>query len=216
MQILVTTRLDPEQHETCWRLHERVFAELRPLAVERHALHRSEFDELANDERVDKYLALDDTGTLAGFGTITTAIETLVLLEPMFFAARWPEHYAARRVYYNHFVVTPPEATDGAAFDELIQAFAGRVPAEGGVVVLDMSRERIRHGLHSAILRRLRRFKAAAVELSSVDEQVCFAYEFSPTVAGSSPGRTISLIDEQSASTTREASGTADAGIGLP
>ncbi|HEU4347241.1 MAG TPA: hypothetical protein VFR35_05580, partial [Actinoplanes sp.] len=49
-----------ELREALWKLYEEAFRELRSLAVQRHLMYRSEFDEVMNDCRVQKYLALED------------------------------------------------------------------------------------------------------------------------------------------------------------
>ena len=47
--------IDEDLHSAAWQLYQDCFEELNTLAVQRHMMYRSEFDEVMKDTRVDKY-----------------------------------------------------------------------------------------------------------------------------------------------------------------
>ena len=80
---------DGDLRETLWKLYEDSFAELRSLAVQRHLMYRSEFDEVMDDPRISKYLALEDNGTPVGIATYTNDLEAVPLIAPEYFERHW-------------------------------------------------------------------------------------------------------------------------------
>src|ERR1700753_3252601 len=95
---------DDDLHEAVWKLYEDSFAELRSLAVQRHLMYRSEFDEVMRDTRIGKYLALDDDGTVCRIATYTNDLEAVPLIAPEYFERHYPEQYAAQKIWYIGFV----------------------------------------------------------------------------------------------------------------
>jgi hypothetical protein len=91
---------DPETLECAWELYIEAFRDLNALAVQRHLMYRSEFDELMRDQRVQKYMCLDDDGTLLGMSTYTNDLDAVPLIAPEYFERHWPDHYAANKIWY--------------------------------------------------------------------------------------------------------------------
>ena len=105
MEITIVDQVsDDETHKAAWELYEGAFGELRSLAVQRHLMYQSEFDDVLLDSRIQKYLCLDDDGRLCGLSTYTNDLFAMPLIAPEYFARRWPELYHENKVWYCGFV----------------------------------------------------------------------------------------------------------------
>lgn len=179
--------------ENAWSTYRAAFEPLRSVAMQRHVLTREEFDDLAGDVRVIKYLAVDTAGDVVGVGTMTNQIASMPLIEPGFFAHRWPEHWAAGRCYYIGFVASHPDRQGSALFAELIQLMSYTASLTGGVAVLDVCQHHVqRHALPQSI-GRITSTVVPQVQVEQVDAQTYWAYE-SP-VPAVAPAAVIELRD---------------------
>jgi hypothetical protein len=176
MTIKVLDRLDDGQVEDAWGLYHEAFQEVNALAVQRHLMYRSEFEAMMGDPRVDKYLYLDHNGCLRGLATYTNDLDAVPLISPAYFARRWPEHYAQRRIWYVGFVCVASDAPGG--FGEIVEALYRVVADTGGVVGLDFCQynEQVRQ-LPQRVQTLLERL-AADVQVERADSQSYWTYEF--------------------------------------
>ena len=69
-----------------WKLYVETFGDLATKAVARQLLHEHEFMEEMNDERVDKYLAHDESGQAVAMCTLTNHLETVPWISADYFA----------------------------------------------------------------------------------------------------------------------------------
>jgi hypothetical protein len=171
-----------ELREALWKLYEEAFRELKSLAVQRHLMYRSEFDEVMNDSRVHKYLALEDDGTLCGVATYTNDLEAVPLIAPDYFERHWPEHYAARKIWYIGFVAVSPQAQGREAFAQLVEQMYLVASTQNGLVGLDICthNDNVRH--MSRVFRIMVSRLAENMRFSRIDQQSYWLYEF-PTAA---------------------------------
>jgi len=169
---------DGDLHETAWKLYEESFAELRSLAVQRHLMYREEFDEVMRDTRISKYLALDDDGTLVGIATYTNDLDAVPLIAPEYFARFWPEHYAAKKIWYIGFVAVSPQSQGREAFGLLVEQMYLVASAQNGLVGLDICtyNDEVRH--MSRIFRMMISRQAENMRFSRIDQQSYWLYEF--------------------------------------
>jgi len=167
--------------DDAWELYTRSFEELRSRAVQRHLMHREEFDEVMADSRVTKYVALSDDGRLAGLATLTNDLASMPLISPDYFAARWPERYEDKRVFYIGFVAVHPDYQGTGAFSDLITTMAGVAAHVDGVAVFDVcDLNQTKYRLPPVISRLVRnRFAASRVE--KLDSQTYLGYLFGET-----------------------------------
>ena len=184
MKVDVVESLSGNALELAWELYERAFRGMDGLAVQRHLMHRGEFDDVAGDRRVLKYCALDDDGTLCGLATYTNVLDAMPLISPAYFARRWPKHYAEGRVWYCGFVAVDP--TGNGAFPALVAAMYERADAHawagrGWVAALDLCRHNaVERRLDRAIASLLRRISAGRVRAEPADAQTYWVYETVP------------------------------------
>jgi hypothetical protein len=175
---IVDQVVDGETLESAWRLYEDAFRELNSLAVQRHLMYRHEFDEVMSDNRVQKYLYLDDAGKLLGISTYTNDLDAVPLIAPEYFARHWPEHYAARKIWYIGFVAVDSAARGRHVFGPLVQEMYLVAATQNGLVGLDVC------NYNDDVLNMTRIFRSMVSRLSDnmrfqrIDQQSFWLYEF--------------------------------------
>jgi len=169
---------DDELHKAAWELYERALGEMRSLAVQRHLMYQSEFDEVMRDPRVSKYLALTDDGTLCGVSTYTNDLGAVPLIAPQYFERHWPEHYAARKIWYIGFVAVNPEHQGREAFAQLVEQMYLVASTQNGLVGLDICayNDDVRH--MSRVFRLMVSRLSGNMQFSRIDQQSYWLYEF--------------------------------------
>jgi hypothetical protein len=178
MTIKVVDALQEDLMESTWDLYYDAFHELNALALQRHLMYRHEFDEVMLDERVQKYLCLDDGGALCGLSTYTNDLDAVPLISPQYFERRWPQHYAERRIWYVGFVAVHPNGRSVNAFVELVEAMHLVAAPQNGIVGLDMCRYNDDNRHMSRAVRLLLRRLSSNVLVERSDEQSYWLYEF--------------------------------------
>jgi hypothetical protein len=169
---------DPETLECAWELYIEAFQELNALAVQRHLMYRSEFDELMRDQRVQKYMCLDDDGTLLGMSTYTNDLNAVPLIAPEYFERHWPEHYAAHKIWYIVFVAVHPEAQGRPAFAQLVEEMYLVAATQNGLVGLDICSYNDEVRNMSRVFRMMIRRLTANMRFERIDQQSFWLYEF--------------------------------------
>ncbi|MGN6246235.1 MAG: hypothetical protein ACTHQ3_21510 [Motilibacteraceae bacterium] len=170
--------LDPALAGRAHDLYELAFAHLRAAALQRHLMTRAELAEVLADDRVTKYVGIDQRdGTMCALATFTDDLSTMPLVSPEFFAARWPEHYAAGRCFYIGFVAVHPDYHGTGVFASVVSDMAETVGELGGVAVLDVcSRNSEVYRLPQAILK-IAQTAVPGVTGTPVDTQTYWSYE---------------------------------------
>jgi hypothetical protein len=168
--------------EAVWKLYFESFKEINALAVQRHLMYRSEFDEVMRDQRIQKYLCLDDDGTLCGLSTYTNKLEAMPLISPAYFERRWPELYKQHKIWYCGFVAVLPIGRSNFSFAELVEAMYLAAATQNGIIALDFCRhnDAVRH-MSRAVRLMLHRL-SGGVNAECMDQQSFWLYEF-PTAA---------------------------------
>lgn len=157
-----------------WEMYEAAFARLRIAAVQRHVMNRAEFEQVMADARVGKYVATSEGGEVLALSTFTNSLETMPLISPEFFAHRWPQFYAQRRIWYLGFFAIDEAHRGGGLFEKVIAAMWAEL-AQGGVAALDMCASHQSIGLARAIERTLRAL-TPEVTVDCVDTQTYWVY----------------------------------------
>ncbi|NAZ87464.1 hypothetical protein [Kineococcus indalonis] len=175
-----TARLTGDALDQAWEVYRQAFEPLEVLAVERHLMSRAEFDAVGADERVDKHVVLDEDGRVRAFGTLTAHFAAMPLLSEPFFAHRWPEHHAQRRLWYVGCVCVDPARRGDGLLPALMTSMCRVVGEEGGLAVLDVCRHNEEEvGLVGAIDRVLDAV-APGARATRLDAQAFWAWEFPP------------------------------------
>ncbi len=163
--------------ERAWDVYARAFEDLRATAVQRHLMTRAEFDGVATDPRVTKWVTFDGRAVTA-VATMTCELESMPLISPEYFARRWPTHFADKRVFYIGFTAVDPDYHGTGVFCQLVECMSREVSSAGGVAVLDVcSRNNSVFKLPAAV-QRIAQSVSSEVSQERLDEQVYWAYEF--------------------------------------
>lgn len=180
MLLDIARSIDARRTQECWTLYRLAFDELRTTAVQRHVMLRAEFDGVLADERVTKYLGVDDQagGRLCALATATTDLAAVPLISPEFFAHRWPDLYAARHIWYVGFVAIAAEHQRGPLFGRIVGDIARSAAAVGGVTAMDVSRRVAEQRRLPQALGRYFARLAPGTRGVHLDEQSFWAYEF--------------------------------------
>lgn len=182
MNIKVVDLVHDELAEEAWRLYSTAFEELNTLTVQRHLMYRSEFIEVMGDERVQKYLAIDDEdGTLRGLSTYTNDLDAMPLISPPYFQRRWPKHYAERRIWYCGFVAVQDDKRAAQAFGDLVEAMYLVAATQNGIIGLDICRHNDEARRMSRVVRLMLHRLSGDVRAERMDEQAYWIYEFPET-----------------------------------
>lgn len=180
MSVQVLQVVEGDLRERAWKLYNLAFDDLRHLAVQRHVMYGSEFDDVMADARVDKYLMWDDDGALQGIATMTTDLYSMPLISPEYFARRWPERYAAGQIYYVGFLGVHPDSHGTGVFAEMVRAMTEPVAKVHGLAILDVCTHNKTH-LHLARAISWLVSTWAAVRMSDLDAQTYVSYDFAVT-----------------------------------
>src|SRR4051812_43927039 len=175
--------VDEDLHSAAWRLYQDAFDELNTLAVQRHMMFPSEFDEVMRDSRVSKYLALTDEGHLCGIATYTNDLDAVPLIAPQYFERHWPEHYAARKIWYIGFVAVHPQAQGRHMFRQMVEEMYVVAATQNGLVGIDICtyNDEVRNMSH--IFRSMVERLTANMRFQKIDQQSYWLYEFPPEEA---------------------------------
>lgn len=171
----VVTRVDDETTQRYWALYQSTFGPLAVAAVNRHLLHKSEFMEVMEDERVDKYLVRDDlTGEALAMCTLTNHLETVTWVSAEYFAHHYPEHAARNGVYYLGFSLVGATRRRAQLFTQLITRVSRTLVAENAMCAYDIcqhNNETI--GLGNAVGAMIQ--SVAPIDVRAVDTQTYYA-----------------------------------------
>jgi len=179
MPVLPGPLLDP-----AWAFYRDTFDELRVLAVNRHVLHRHEFEDLMADKRIDKYVVHDDAGEIIGLAAMTTDLAAVPLVSPDYFRHHWPEMYAENRLFYVVFVGVMQGARGRGVFIHLLREMYRPIELVDGHVFLDVCTfNETARKLPRTIAAVLTRIAGQAVA-TRVDSQSFWMYEFPKVAAG--------------------------------
>ena len=174
---------DEELLESLWGLYYEAFKDLNSLAVQRHLMYRHEFDDVMRDQRVQKYLCLDDDGTLYGLSTYTNNLDAVPLIAPQYFERHWPDHYAARKIWYIGFVAVDPKVQGKRhAFAELVEEMYMVAATQNGLVGLDVCNYNDDTRSMTRIFRMMVSRLSDTMRFERIDQQSYWLYEF-PTAA---------------------------------
>jgi hypothetical protein len=178
MNVKVVDEIHESLIEDAWTLYYAAFRELNAIAVQRHLMYRGEFDEVMRDQRVQKYLCLDDNDTLCGLSTYTNDLDAVPLISPEYFERRWPQLYAEHRIWYCGFVAIHPQSRAANAFGELVQSMYMVAATQNGIIALDMCRFNDEARRLSRVIPLMLHRLSGEVRTERMDEQSYWLYEF--------------------------------------
>jgi hypothetical protein len=177
MNVNHLSTLTPEFIQRTYPAYREAFEDLAPLAVQRHLLNEEEFTAIAVDTRVSKIVITGESGSVIAMSTLTTDLSAWPLIEPRYFARRWPELYADGRIWYLGFLFTNRTP---AALGLLLAESSAAARTAQGMVFTDFCDFRVEESnlpeICQAIMHRTSETRIPA--LSRVDSQSYWVYDF--------------------------------------
>lgn len=174
----VVTELHRDMLEDAWQLYHGAFRDLNAFAVQRHLMFRDEFDEVMLDQRVRKYMCLDERDELVGLSTYTNDLLAVPLISPEYFERRWPRHYAEQRIWYCGFLAVSPNGRQANTFAELIEAMYTVAVEQNAIIGMDVCRHNDESRRFSRVIRLMLHRMSGEVKAERLDEQSYWLYEF--------------------------------------
>ncbi|WP_157110707.1 hypothetical protein [Nocardia anaemiae] len=176
MKIIETPEMGPTlDRDEAWTFYRETFTEINAMAAQRHLMHRDEFVDVMGDERIAKYLLFDDDNSLVGLGVSTNDLDAWPLISSAYFRRIYPEHYAARTLWYIGFIGVRPDRFGG--FAAMLEAMSAPQRHAGGVALMDYCSFNVdEKAVLASSLRILGRYSDP--RLRTLDTQTFVAYEF--------------------------------------
>lgn len=123
--------------EPAWQFYRDTFTALAPLAAYRRLLTQGEFYGTLTDPRCLKLITTltepDEDSPVVGIAVITGDLASWSPVSPEFYAARFPDHYAAGRLWYVAFV----GALNPIHFTDLYTTMYREVVGPDGIMLMD-------------------------------------------------------------------------------
>src|SRR6476661_8278408 len=91
MQVTMQRKLSVDTIAELYPRYARAWETLLVEASARHVLTEEEFGEEMADERLEKYLIVDDADHIVGMTTLTDDLSTIPWINPDFYRHRFPE-----------------------------------------------------------------------------------------------------------------------------
>lgn len=132
------------------KLYRNAFDPLADVAVQRHTLTEDEITGICHNHNITKWLATNPDGGLVGIAASCT-VDHWPLIEPAYFARRWPDQYKRGACWYIGYVATRRRG----GFNALIEAMMGPIRESRGMACLDYSTSRVLAGLPQSARRRI-------------------------------------------------------------
>jgi hypothetical protein len=139
MSVEVVRTIDDAMAARLHAMYVETFGDIAIRAANRHLLHEHEFLEMMRDERIDKYLVLDDdSDEPLGLLTLTNDLETVSWVSPQYFAHHYPEHAARDAIYYLAFTMVAPGRRRTHAFSLLARQMTDDLLAKDAMCAFDI------------------------------------------------------------------------------
>jgi hypothetical protein len=162
-------------------MYRHAFEDMNALAVQRHMMYRSEFEELMGDRRVHKYFALADDGAVLGLATHTFELDAVPLISPAYFERRWPDLYAQKRICYIGMVVTDRDRPTPQVFARLVEAVYRATLERGGIGAMDFCRHNEEtHRISRTVQLMLNQLSGGRCPAERLDEQTYWLFDSRP------------------------------------
>jgi hypothetical protein len=130
--------VEPELTLVFYNLYEAAFGPLRTRSIARQTLTEDEFTAQMVNGAVSKYVAWDADGNPVGMCTLTQQLDTVPWISPEYFAARYPEHWARRAIWYFGFILAHPSQRHSRFLDQMVEVGVGELAEQGAICAYDI------------------------------------------------------------------------------
>lgn len=181
VKILKYVVLPQRDHDDIWEFYGDTFDPINPYAAMRHRLNGEEFDTLALDPAVEKYVAYNDHGEIIGLSMQTSRLLSWPGVSDEYFERRYPAQVAAGRFWYVVFVGAAARGRPHHTFGRLLQEMTAN-RRDGGIWGMDFCRANLDRGILELIKKRLCEFDERT-RISEEDRQVYYVIDFPATTS---------------------------------
>lgn len=137
MKITRESTVNSELTEKFWGLYEGAFAPLRESSPCRQFFRYEEFVGEMADERVLKFVLWDDDGSALAMSLVAVDLEAVPWISPEYFAARFPEQFAAGTIYYFGAILVEPNSQGMKYSEILLEELENFVVRNKGIAAFD-------------------------------------------------------------------------------
>ncbi len=137
MRITRETTVGEELAKKYWLIYKAAFEPLKVLSPCRQSFNEEEFMEEMTDERVLKFVLWDDEGDAVAMSMVAVDLSALPWISPEYFAARFPEQFAAGTIYYFGTILVPPEHQNRGYMEMLLEELENFVVRNDGIAAFD-------------------------------------------------------------------------------
>ncbi|WP_345710911.1 hypothetical protein [Kineococcus glutinatus] len=180
--ITVLDVLTDAQIAEAWGLYQAAFGPLAILAAQRHLMTEQEFREVMLDPRIEKHVGIDrDHGDrMCALGAVTGELSAVPLISEPYYAHRWPQFHAQKRIFYVVFVGVHPLYRGSGIFAALVEKIWRVLLEGGGVVCVDFCTYNDQELALPRLVSRMTDSFGGGVRTIRLDEQAFWAYEADP------------------------------------
>ena len=132
------TAIDGAAAQTLYSLYRQAFEPLKIQAAARQVLTGDEFFGQMQDSRIDKYVAWEPHGEPIGLITLTRHLDAMPWVSPEYFAARFPEQWARKAVYYLGYLLARPVTRRTRFLETICKLCIEPLVAERAVIAYDV------------------------------------------------------------------------------
>ena len=130
--------VDGAAADLLFSLYQHAFEPLKTQAAARQVLTHDEFLAQMKDERIDKYVAWEPDGAPVGLITLTRHLEAVPWISPEYLAARYPEPWARKAIYYLGFLLARPSTRPARFLETIVRSCITPLISERAVIAWDV------------------------------------------------------------------------------
>jgi hypothetical protein len=163
-------------------LYHNAFEPLRTLTATKQTLDDSEFRALLNYESVAVHLVNGRAGEPVAFGITVSDLKLIPWINPEFYGAQYPEHYATGRIFYVPTLLVDPAHQKGPSFVRLLRTMIPYLAERDAVVAMDCCAHNVEVERMPELIAVMCRREATLIESKEIDTQVFYSYGLAPKV----------------------------------
>lgn len=123
-----------------WAIYDAAFRPTRVASPCRQFFREHEFHEAMSDPRILKFVRWAQ-GEPTSIGLVARDLEAVEWIAPEYFAARFPDHYRRKAIYYYMAILTDPSCQGQKHVSEIVDHFVAFLDERDGMVAFDSRTE---------------------------------------------------------------------------
>ena len=178
MSVSIERHLDDRTMDALVQLYTDAFAPLRTATATRQTLYDHELRGLLCHDAATTFVVRSPDGLPRGFALTVTDLKLIPWINPEFFAARFPDHYATGRIAYQPALAVTDGHRSAANLLLLNRAMGEHFAPHDMIIAFDCCTEVITKGLPEFGAQAWSRMHD--VTIGAIDQQVYWAIHLRP------------------------------------